>query len=147
MAEPWCSGRVSGLRLKGGRFKSSTLECQKVHGPMKCKSARAPPEICFPTLRPNSTKRPASISPGRPKPSNKQDRNTAPPISREAAKSNTKFTNTTRHTTQCSSAYQKYKSQPHPPEHRNQSHPTRSLHKPLNQTNPLGADTKNNRKY
>ena len=35
------------------------------------------------------------------------------------------------------------KIQPHPSEHRHQSPPPRSLHNPLNQPYPLGADTKN----
>ena len=40
-----------------------------------------------------------------------------------------------------------WKIQPHPPEHRHQSPPPGSLHNPLNQPYPLGADTKNNGKY
>ena len=37
--------------------------------------------------------------------------------------------------------------QPHPPEHRHQSPSPGSLHNPLNQPYPLGADTKNNGNY
>ena len=37
--------------------------------------------------------------------------------------------------------------QPHLPEHRHQSPPPGSLHKPLNQPYPLGTDTKNNGNY
>ena len=73
--------------------------------------------------------------------------NTTPPISREAAQNHTKFTDTPKHTTECSSAHQKDKIQPHLPEHRNQSPPPGSLHKSLNQPYPLGADTKINSNY
>ena len=37
--------------------------------------------------------------------------------------------------------------QPQPPEHRHQSPPPGSLHNPMNQPHPLGADTKNNGNY
>ena len=54
---------------------------------------------------------------------------------------------TPKHTTGCSPAHQKDKIQPHPPEHRHQSPPPGSLHNPLSQPYPLGADTKNNGNY
>ena len=43
------------------------------------------PEISISTQTPSSTQRPASYSAGHPMPNNQQDRNTTPPISREAA--------------------------------------------------------------
>ena len=52
-----------------------------------------------------------------------------------------------KNTTGCSPAQQKDKIQPHPPEHRHEFPPPGSLHNPLNQPYPLGADTKNNRNY
>ena len=43
--------------------------------------------------------------------------------------------------------YQKDRIKTHPPEHRYQSTPPGSLHNPLNQHYPLGAETKNNKNY
>ena len=54
---------------------------------------------------------------------------------------------TPQNTTRRGPAHQKDKTQAHPPEHRHQSHPPGSLHKPLNQTLPLQADTENNGNY
>ena len=54
---------------------------------------------------------------------------------------------TPKHTTGRSPAHQKDKIQPHPPQHRYQSPPPGSLQNALNQTYPLGADTKNNGNY
>ena len=90
---------------------------------------------------------PASSNAGRPMPNNQQDRNTTPPISREASRSHTNFTNTAKHTTRCSPAHHKEKIQLHPQEHRHQSLPPGSLHKPLNHLHPLGEDTNNDRNY
>ena len=80
-------------------------------------------------------------------PNNYQDRNTNPPISRDVFQNHTKFTDTPKHTAGHSPGHKKDKFQPHLPEHRHQSPPPGSLHKPLNQTYPLGADTKNNGNY
>ena len=70
-----------------------------------------------------------------------------PHIRREAAYNHTKFTDTLKHTTGCGPAQEKDKIQPHPPEDRHQSPPPGSLHKPLNQPHPLGADSINNWNY
>ena len=51
----------------------------------------------------------------------KQDRNTTPPISREAAENHSKITDIPKHTTGCGAAHKKDKIQPHLPEHRHQS--------------------------
>ena len=80
-------------------------------------------------------------------PNNVQDRNKTPTISREAVYNNNKVTNTPKHTTRGGPAQQKDKIQPHPPEHRYQSPLPGSLHNPLRQPEPLGADTKNNGNY
>ena len=45
------------------------------------------------------------------------------------------------------SAQQKDRIQSHPPEGTHQSPPPGSLHNPLNELYPLGANTKNNGKY
>ena len=105
------------------------------------------PEISISTPRPSSTQRPASQSAGHPMPNNQQDRNTATPISTEAAQNHNKATDTPKHTTRRGPAHQRDKIQPHPPEHRHQSPPPGSLHNPLKQPQLLGTDTKNNGNY
>ena len=104
-------------------------------------------EISISTSRPSFTQRPASYSAGHPMPNNQQDRNTAPSISRQAAKNHNKATDTPKYKTRRGCAHQKDKIQPHPPELRHQSPQTGSLHNPLNQPQPLGTDTKNNGNY
>ena len=54
---------------------------------------------------------------------------------------------THKNTTTRGPAHQKDKIQPHPPEHKKKSPPPVSLHKPLKEPCPLGADTKNNGNY
>ena len=68
-------------------------------------------------LRPSSTQRPTNSSAGHPMPNNYQHRNTTPPISRDAAKNHTKFTDTPKHTTGL---------QPCPPERQDLAPPTRT---------------------
>ena len=57
------------------------------------------------------------------------------------------FTDTPKNTTGHNPAHQRDKIHPHPPEHRHQSPPPGSLHNPMNEPYPLGAETKNNGKY
>ena len=98
-------------------------------------SKRSPRDHCHNTkTQLHSTTR--SSSAGLPMLNNYQDRNTTPPISREAAYNHTKLTDTPKHTTGCGIAHQKERIQPHPPEHRHHSPPPGSLHNPLNQPNP-----------
>ena len=66
----WCSGRVSGQSLWGGRAEFRMWDHQRSPGPTYCQSARALPEISIPMLRPSSTQRPASSSAGHPMPKN-----------------------------------------------------------------------------
>ena len=54
---------------------------------------------------------------------------------------------TPKHTKGRGLAHQKDKIQPHPLEHRHYSPPPGNLHNSLNQSYPLGADTKNNENY
>ena len=108
---------------------------------------KALPEISISLLRPSSTQRQARYSAGHPMPNNYEDRNTTPPIRREAVQNHNKFTDTTKHTIGCGTSHKKDKIQPHLPEHRHQSPPPGSLCNPLNQPHPLGTDTKNNGKY
>ena len=82
----WCSSRVSGLCLLGGRAEFRTLVHQRPPGSTHYQMVKALPQISISKLRPSSTQRPARYSAGHPVPNNYQDRNTTPPISREAAK-------------------------------------------------------------
>ena len=81
----WCPSCRSGLCLWGGRAEFTTLVHQRPPGATYYQMAKALLQISISTLRHSSTQRAASCSAGHPMPNNKQERNTIPPISREAA--------------------------------------------------------------
>ena len=84
LAGSWCTGRVLGQSLWGGRYKSNTLDLQ-TYWPHIISIGKSSPRHLHLTLRTSSTQWPASSSALCPMPKNKQNRNTTPPISSEVA--------------------------------------------------------------
>ena len=66
----WCTTRVSGVCLWGGRAELRTLVHQRPPGSTQCQMAKALPEISISMLRPSSTQRPARYSAAQPMPNN-----------------------------------------------------------------------------
>ena len=91
-----------------GELSSGHWSNRDLPDPHNIKRQKLSAEISISTLRPSSTQRPASYSAGHPMPNNKQDRNTTPPSSREAASNHNKVTDTKNHTTQHSPVHEKY---------------------------------------
>ena len=106
---------------------------------------KALPEISISVLRPSSTQRSASYSAGHPMPNNKTG--TQPHPLAERLPQIIIRSKTPKKTSLNVVLPTRDKIRAHPPEHRHQFPPPGSLHNPLNQTYPLGADTKNNGNY
>ena len=134
----WCSSRVSGVSLCGGRaeFKTLTFQHHKISI-----GKSSPRDLCL------NVKTQLHL--------NEQEALGLDTLCQTTSKTGTKphplaermpkiivNSQNPKHTTGRGPAHQKDKIQPHPLEHRHQSPQPGSLHKPLNQPYPLGADTK-----